>query len=245
MANFATHPATVATSQATGDYISILSQEMKQIYGSEFVTVFINGACGNINHINPFDADTRVKNRYREIGKILSEKVLEAVQNAVPMQSNMLLSANKKITVHFRKPTADDLINAKEVFEELGDDLSNSVPGTPNYQKMFFAWQAFRAMVDKHTEKQMELQLFQIGDIYIAGTPTQLFTEYGKAIKAGLQGNAMVAAFANDYCGYVPLDSFIGVPGVYEARLCPTSALAKGTGDLVVQGVMELQEALQ
>jgi hypothetical protein len=84
-----------------------------------------------------------------------------------------------------------------------------------------------------------------IGDVYIAGTPTQLFVEFGKAIKAGLPKTAMVSAFANDYCGYVPLDCFIGDAGGYEAKLCPTSTLAKGTGDKVVEGILELQLQLE
>lgn len=242
--NFATHPATVATTQVTGDYISVLSQELKKVYGSEFVTVFINGACGNINHINPFDANTCSGNRYRVVGSTLAEKAVEAVNKAVPMKSEVLLAAGKQIAAHLRKPDANDLKAAKEVFEEVGDNLIHAVPRTPNYQKVFFALQAFRAMADKHTEKELELQLFQIGDVYIAGTPTQLFVEFGKAIKAGLAKTTMVSAFANDYCGYVPLDCFIGDAGVYEARLCPTSTLAKGTGDKVVAGILELQQEL-
>ena len=65
--NFATHPATVFSNQITGDYISILANEMKRIYGPEFVTVFINGACGNINHVNLFDEPKSSLEIYKEV----------------------------------------------------------------------------------------------------------------------------------------------------------------------------------
>ena len=114
-----------------------------------------------------------------------------------------------------------------------------------SYQKVFFAWQAFRAMSDKQTQREMELQLFRIGDYYIAGTPTQIFTEFGKRIKKGIGTHCMVSAFANDYCGYVPMAQFIGEPNVYEAKLCPTSALAPEAGDLIVEGILSLKEICQ
>ena len=33
--NVATHPATIATNEITGDYISVLSREMKELFGEE------------------------------------------------------------------------------------------------------------------------------------------------------------------------------------------------------------------
>ncbi|MBR2616286.1 MAG: neutral/alkaline non-lysosomal ceramidase N-terminal domain-containing protein [Clostridia bacterium] len=243
--SFANHPATVATRQITGDYISILAKEMKGYFGSEFVTVFINGACGDINHVNPFDPETVEPDRYRVVGKTLAEKTREVMESASPMSCETLATAKKNIIARFRKPSPEALQAAKEVFEGLGDGLIESIPRTPGYQKTFYALQAFRIMADKRTVRDLELQLFRIGDVYVAGTPTQIFNRFGKRIKAGLPGACMVSAFANDYCGYVPEARFIGEPGVYEARLCPTSALAGETGDLVVEGILSLEKELR
>ena len=98
-------------------------------------------------------------------------------------------------------------------------------------------------MADKNTTRTLQLQLLRIGNCYLAGTPTQMFNEYGKKIKAGACGNVFVSAFANDYCGYVPVPKCM-VPGVYEATLCRTSCLAPETGDQVVEGILSLQKEL-
>lgn len=238
--NFANHPAIVANSNISSDYIFALSEEMKKTYGHEFVTLFVNGACGDINHINPFDETTVLPGRHTLIGQEIAKKTIGVLSEAKPMKEEVLQSATKTITVHFRKPDKDALASAKELFESYGDDLINHTPGTPKYRAVFFALQAFRIMADKRTERELELQLFRFGDVYLAATPTQMFTQFGKRVKEGIPSLCMVSIFANDYGGYVPAPNFIGEKGVYEAQLCPTSALEPATGDKVVEGLLSL-----
>ena len=109
---------------------------------------------------------------------------------------------------------------------------THSLPGTPDYITTFFALQAFLIQADKRTRRQLELQLFRIGSCYIFGTPCQIFVQYGKRMKEACGGTAFISAFANDYCGYVPTPECM-VPGVYEARLAPTSALEPAAGDML------------
>lgn len=242
--NFAMHPAIVATDQLTGDYISVLANELKRVYGNDFITVFINGACGNINHIDPFDDATRDKGHYRTVGGALAKAVESAVSHAKPMVSDTVMSLHGIIGIRYRKPTEESLLEAKRHFDSLGDGLCRSIPGTKGYKETFFALQAFLLMADKNTVREVELQLFRIGDCCIVGTPTQLFNEYGKAIKRGWDGVCMVSAFANDYCGYVPVPSCM-VEGVYEARLCKTSCLESEAGDKITEQVFKMQNELK
>lgn len=243
--NFATHPATIATRQITGDYISILSKELKRVYGEDFVTVFINGACGDINHIDPFDPATGEKYvRYRYVGEQIAQAVVSAIGSAKPMTDCTLCAECSEITVKFRKPSPEYLMAAKETFESLGDGLIDSVPGTPGYIDTFFALQAFKIMADKRTQRQVELQVFRIGSCYIFGTPCQLFVQFGKRMKEACEGMAFVSAFANDYCGYVPTPECMR-EGVYEARLAPTSALEPEAGDKVCEGIIALYQKLK
>ena len=100
-------------------------------------------------------------------------------------------------------------------------------------------------MADKRTEIDLVLQLIRIGDCYVAGTPTQIFVQFGKKIKEGIGAPCFVSAFANDYRGYVPTPECIGQHGVYEARLAPTSALAADTGDKIVEGILSLKEEME
>lgn len=239
MVNYANHPAIVATTQISGDYISILSAEMKRLYGPQFVTVFVNGACGNINHFDLQNSDTRSPVYHRVVGARLAEKVDSAIQKAIPMTDETLRTECSCIEVAFRKPTAEQLIAAKELLESKGDELINSVPGTPGYTETFFALQALNIQADKRTRRAMELQVFRIGSCYVFGTPCQIFVQFGKRMKEACDGAAFVSAFANDYCGYVPTPDCMR-PGVYEARLAPTSALEAAAGDKLCDGIIAL-----
>ena len=243
--NFATHPATIFTDQITGDYISILSKEMKRIYGEEFVTVFINGACGNINHVNLYGKPKTPTETYIHVGKTIAEKSAEILSNADIMTDSCIETAFANAELRLRKPTAEELTEAKKLFDSYGDSLIESTPtgSDPNYINMFFALQKFIIMADKRTVEDAYVQLFRIGSLYIAGTPTQIFTEFGKAIKKNIGKPCMVSAFANDYLGYVPTPECM-VEGVYEARLAPTSGLDSDSGDRIVNAITELYKKL-
>lgn len=244
--NFANHPATVATNQITGDYISTLSYEMKKIYGEDFITLFINGACGNINHINPFDTETRVKGRYWTVGAKVAEKAVSAISNASPMTDETLKSNIETISVRFRKPDKAQLLAAKDWFDSLGDELIDSEPGKTDglkYMETFFALQTFWSMADKRTQRDVQLQLFKIGECYIFGAPAQLFVEYGKKIKQACTGNCFVSAFATDYCGYVPTPECMK-EGVYEARLATSSCLEPAAGDKIADALIDMHHKM-
>lgn len=246
MVHFTTHPATVATTQTTGDYISALSQKMKEYYGESFVTVFVNGACGNINHIDAYNREeTKPKGRYRYVGYRIAETAKSVMEGATtPMTDTTLSSLYESVDVKLRKPTEEQLIAAKRLFDSMGDDLVNCVPKTPNYTDVFFALQAFWIMSDKRTKREIPLQVFRIGDCYVLGTPTQLFVEYGKRMKAATDKKCFVSAFANDYCGYVPTPECMR-EGVYEARLAKTSGLEPAAGDKVTDAVIDMMDRLK
>ncbi len=239
--NFATHPATIATNQITGDYISILSDEMKRLYGPRFVTVFITGACGNINHINPYDENSYADcyKAYRNVGKTLASKAATAMNNSVLMEKDTLDVQVASVDVRFRKPDVEQLIRAKKWFDSLGDGLAESTPSSSNYFDTFFALQTFLIMADKRTKRSVDLQLFRVGNCYIFGNPCQIFTEFGKKIKEACGEYCFISAFANDYCGYVPTPECMK-PGVYEATLAPTSALEPAAGDLVTDKMIKM-----
>ena len=146
------------------------------------------------------------------------------------------------VSLGVRRPTKEALDEAYDTLIALGDDYKKSVPGSAGYQKTFYAMQAMMRMLDKRNSIETSVQILDICGVKLVGYPVQLFTEFGKATKAGIPG-AMVSIFANDYLGYGPTPEMIR-PGVYEARLCATSMLAPDTGDRLVNTAVEAVKSL-
>jgi len=240
--NFACHPAGVAGVKTSGDYVGALSRAMKRMYGPDFVTVFINGACGNINHIDIFNPETRVKGRHIYMGERLAAAAAELISGNPEKLSGKIAYTSEPVALRLRRPTKEAVEAAYDTLMNLGDNYENSKPGTPNYTDTFFAMQAMMRMLDKRTAIDTSVQLIDLAGVKIAGYPVQLFTEFGKATKAAIPG-AMVSIFANDYLGYGPYPDAMR-PGVYEARLCATSKLVPEAGDMLVAAAVEANKRL-
>ena len=83
----------------SGDYSCILSKKLKEKYGKDFVTIFLIGTCGDINHI-PHDPNTEIK-KYKLIGEALSEVVIKAYETAQPA-GNVIGAYKEKINMPAR-----------------------------------------------------------------------------------------------------------------------------------------------
>ena len=70
--NFALHLDTVGGTLWSGDYPFFVEQSLRQTLGSEVISVFGNGCCGDINHADPLAAAV---NKTDFIGQSLGETV--------------------------------------------------------------------------------------------------------------------------------------------------------------------------
>lgn len=241
--NFALHPAIVHNYSISGDYISVLSRELKKKFGHEFVTVFINGACGDINHVNPLSPEPFPPHREIYVAQRLAEECVKSMDNLTPV-GDSIVCAESSFDARLRKPTAEELTEAKELFDSLGDKLIEKTPSSANYQPVFFALQRFLIMADKRTLRPIHLQIIKIGNIKIFGNPCQIYVNFGKKIKEACGKGSMPSAFALDYCGYVPTPECMK-PGIYEATLAPTSGLEADTGDRMCEEMIKLYNTIK
>jgi neutral ceramidase len=77
--NFALHPDTVSGSSFSADFPGALSRRMADFHGSNAVTLFANGTCGNINHIDVNWAHPQsTRAEADRIGTILAASVFRA-----------------------------------------------------------------------------------------------------------------------------------------------------------------------
>ena len=90
--NFALHHDCVSNkthcTKYCADYSGIMAEELKKTFGPDFVTVMVNGTCGNINH---FDVSMTIDDffanpPYIRIGKRLADEVRDLYKTAEPLE---------------------------------------------------------------------------------------------------------------------------------------------------------------
>ncbi|HAZ20726.1 MAG TPA: hypothetical protein DCY75_11230 [Clostridiales bacterium] len=241
--NFACHPAIVAKTYTSADFIGALSANLKEIYGPRFVTLFVTGACGNINHINRFDRSTAAPGRHVYIGQQLAEVTVKLLQEAVAVDAEKVGYAVDTVRLGLRRPSEEALLEAKALIDGFGDDFMHQTGKSKQYKDVFFALQTLWRMADKNSFVDAEVQVFDFGGITLFGMPAQMFCEYGKALKEAKGKKAIVSIFANMYLGYCPVPVCM-VPGVYEAKLATSSMLQSDSGDKLVKTALELCEKI-
>ena len=215
----------------TGDYSCILSKKLKEKYGQDFVTVFLIGTCGDINHV-PRNKDIPVKN-YKEIGDALAKATIEQYDKAEPVGSGVGVI---KEFVELKRRSFEFKEQQKEVARLINEDdamrarnmlfyISSNPPATSN----------------------LAVQGVRIGDVFIACLPGEIYTTYGKQIKAESPfAKTMVAENCNSYCGYIPSrKAFEEVGDLYETTLCYHSCHVPEAGDILVSKVLEFANKLK
>jgi len=237
--NFACHPDTVGGTEACGDYPGSLSRCLKLALGAQTVSLFVQGASGNVNHRDflrpcPIDAD-----HYDKMGKILAGEVLR-VREKITMpgdgQPLPLGAVRSRFPLVYRQATEDEAAEARQTVQS---------PDARPIERIL-AERLLQTMENPVREAEMEIQAFRIGELAVAGLPGELFAELGLRLKAeapyaGLIVNTICNGTNTGYVG--TREAYAN--GGYEMRLRNFSRNAPGTGELFVDKALELLRQLR
>jgi hypothetical protein len=225
--NFACHQDCVGGVDAySGDYSSVLAGELKKAYGHDFVSLFVPGACGDINHFD-VTKDTPA-NRYVEMGKILAQEVQKSVKEAKEIKVNRLSSNREYITIN-KRPCDDDYFKEKMTFWL---EHNNTM--------------CARNLLVYHSTNTEErsgvfVQSIKIGDALIYALPGEVFSWFGHYIKENSPSEFnIIATLSNGNTGYIPVREAFKYPFLYETALCHHSCLDPEAGYIIVDKALEL-----
>lgn len=217
----------------SGDYSSELSKQLKEHYGNDFVSLFVLGACGDINHVNP-DASIPIPPLwYREMGKRLAEAVIHAAQQAQPVPGGVGVV---KEVIQIERRQAEPAATTEMLRHRLAvDPILMKARNLIHYQA-----------ANTQTHSRIAVQAIRIGDVCISALPGEVYTAYGLAIKAASPFNRnMVVENCNYYCGYVPTkQAFAEKSEIYETSLCFHSCLIPEAGELIQDKAIALANQL-
>ncbi len=217
----------------TGDFSSILSLRLKEKYGEDFVSLFLIGTCGDVNHVNP-DPNVPLTN-FRIIGNKLADYFENSVNAKAPISETGVKSVKEFIEIKRRNPDMD--LN-RDKLRKLIDD------------KTIMRGRNMLYYISKKQPESTELavQCIKIGDVLIACLPGEVYTDLGRKIKKNSPfKHTIVVENCNTYCGYIPTKEAFNPEhdNLYETALCYHSCHVPEAGDIITDKALELAEKIK
>ena len=117
------HQDTVGSWVISGDYSSEVSRQLKAAYGQDFVSVYMAGCCGDINHYDPIGGTKRT---YIEIGREVAKAVKAAIdEKLVAVEGEQMAFLRREVPIFRRKaePEFLDKCHRKLAGEEVDVDM--------------------------------------------------------------------------------------------------------------------------
>lgn len=216
----------------SGDFASIISKELKSVYGNDFVSIFLEGCCGDVNHVNP-DINVPIPDTlYIDIGKKLASAVLDAMNDAKPTTGEVKV-VKKAVTIPKRMPDNEEMLS--KIKEYL--DMKNII----RMRNMLYYTSA-----NKTTEETVYVQGIRIGDTCIYALPGEIFAETGLIVKAQSPFKYnLVSELTNTRTGYIPPKRAFGEHDkLYETSLCFDSYFVPEAEDILIDTALEVAKKL-
>ncbi len=253
LSNFALHLDTVGGTRWSADYPFFIEQQLREELGSELISVFGTGCCGDINHSDPHRSE---RNKADFIGGSLAGSILEQVEQLPAVDSGQLVVKSETVSLPLQEAPERDVLQSVGIlklaadgeqvnfFEHVTaykqlilDQLRHSEPFAETRQHI--TWGLSRSLAGVGETIPVDVTVITVGgDVAVVCLPGEVFVELGLAIKqASPFRTTLVVELSN--CVetiYIPhRAAYAG--GSYEVT---NSALQPGAGEMLVEASLSL-----
>ena len=240
---FACHADCVSGEKLTGDYVSVLTKELKKAYGEGFVTIFLLGCSGDVNHFD-VSKESDSEDHYVKMGRKIATETIKTAESAKELEKTEIISQLEYITLdrlHVEKEKIEDARNAIATIKEKKGVKISADNTDPEQYKLAMAKRLVNFLDSTSESFDVPLQCIQIGEFTIYGFNSEIFTEFGKIVKKGDgTGINLVATLCNEAFGYVPTrDMFYDT--IYESRP-GSSRLDKEAGYIMAEKLISMKK---
>ena len=162
------------------------------------LTIFANGACGNLNHINVQWSDRQHgPEEAIRLGTILAGDVLKAYMDLKPVAETVLRVRSETVLLPVAPVTDKDVAEAKEIVAR-GQKAK--------FLEQVQAYKALDAAARQGKPWEAEVQVIALGrDLAWVALPGEVFVELGLSIKAASPfRQTHVIELANGPLSYIP-----------------------------------------
>jgi len=233
--NYAMHADTTGGTKISADFPAALARCLAGYKGPDMMTMFANGACGNLNHYNiRWAAPQTSPAEACRLGTILAGSVLKAYMDLCPVGETTLRVRSEVLQLLLARVTPEEVQEAKAIVVK-GDKA-----------KFMEQVKAYKVLdVDKRAGKplEVEVQVITMGDsLAWVSLPGEIFVELGLSIKAASPfAQTHIAELANGSIGYIPNRSAYA-EGNYEVE---SARCAEGSGEILVRAAVKMLEDLE
>jgi len=218
----------------SADYPGELSKRMKEIYGPGFVSLFLNGPCGNVG---PDNYKEPMQHRAPYMGRVLADNAKSLIEQGETLLEPVVKSAKVEFNVKRRAPSQEELTWANGIVS--GEIACTSSQKRSNAWWILDYYKYFQTL--KSDDITVRVQTVRIGETLIYSLPSELFNHYGKKLKAASPVKKhMVSELGNGSIQYCVPPHLRGTD-MYEAQ--PNCNIYEAAaGDIFVEKALELAE---
>jgi len=256
VSNFALHLDTVGGLYWSADYPYYVEQELRKSLAGGLISIFGNGCCGDINHIDPSRLE---RNRTDFIGRSLAATIKAAVATLRPLERPDLRVRTTTVRLPLPEISPADVKRAElllkavragqkvEFFEHVMayktvmlDGLRNQPPYShpEDYLKVGLS----HKLAGSGDSIPVDVHAICLGkDVAIVCLPGEVFVDLGLAIKRGSPFRTTLVVELSDCVEtlYIPTRAAYAGGG-YEVT---NSAVQPGSGELLVECALRLLRA--
>ena len=236
LVNFACHPNVVRGAWISADFPGALGRELERRLGEQCITLFSQGASGNICQIDVLDANKQDSGPEwaGRMGEVLAERTAEALERMSFTAQPRLWTASRTLDMALRNPDQTPYLGTM-----FGGETWKEVDETYVTQQ-----EELRHRIQECPTVGFEIQAMRIDQAALVMFPAELFVEFGLEMKRrSTLKPTLVVTHANGGFGYVPTrQAFDG--GGYETRTGTNSMLVPEAGEQIVEAALEVLSEL-
>ena len=232
--NYAMHPDTTGGTRISADYPGALSRAIALYKGPEMLTLFGNGTCGNINHIDvSWVRRQSGPNEAARLGTILAAAVFKAyprLQTLTPIGS--IRARSEIVKLPLPPFTPEQLERARLDVRSARDNTRDG------FMKLVRAHRTLDIAAREGKPQEVEMQVIALGrDVAWVAWPGEIFVELGLSVKAGSPfAHTYNIELANGAIGYIP-NKPAYPEGNYEVE---SARVAEGSGEVLVTSALRM-----
>lgn len=260
LSSHALHLDTLGGTLWSADYPFFIERTIQSAVGGRVISLFGNGCCGNINHVDP---NAKERASTEAIGTSLGKTIVAAVPQLAPLTSPQLQVRREVVKLPLQRSTPEQLENSKKLLREIeAGKKADFYEHVDAYKRIVLEQLRTNSNVDETMTLigwglsatkagsgellPVDVQVVTLGrDVAIVALPGEVFVEYGLAIKnaSPFKTTLVVELCNNVETIYIPTrNSYVPAQqkfpgGGYEVVNSTTTA---GSGELLVEAAVRM-----